>query len=350
MTTELAEMPVVKQAKAVLYTITEDTIENLRIESQGLTIRGIDDAVGIATVKEQRMKCVRARTSIEKTRKELKAESLEYGRRVDAEAKRLTALVEPIEQRLLAEENKVQAELDRIAKEKSDKVHASRLDALATVGGTMPESVVRNMTDEEFAIALAEVDRQVKERKEREAREAAEAIERKRLADEAAKRQREEAEKIAAERAELDRQRREQEEAARVERERLDAIRREQEARQAELDAERKRIEEAEAVRQREIEAERQRQAKAERDRIEAEAKAKREQEEAEAKRQQEIRDRETAERKRPDREKLMTVADAVVAIEIPEVSDHAKPVANHVRSILKQAESEIREFVANYR
>jgi len=58
------------------------------------------------------------RVAVEKKRKDLKADALEWGRKVDAEAKRISALLEPIEVHLQTEEDKVTKEKERIKAEK----------------------------------------------------------------------------------------------------------------------------------------------------------------------------------------------------------------------------------------
>ena len=66
-----------------------------------LTVKGVDDKTGLAKVHAARMEVKNCRVAVEKHRKHLKADALEYGRTVDKEAKRITALLEPIEQHLI---------------------------------------------------------------------------------------------------------------------------------------------------------------------------------------------------------------------------------------------------------
>lgn len=83
----------------VRYDVTDAAIFQIRQKYSDLTI--IDNAsyeavrLAIADVRGRR-------TAVEKRRKELKARALDYGRRVDAEAKRITGLLEPIEESLKA--------------------------------------------------------------------------------------------------------------------------------------------------------------------------------------------------------------------------------------------------------
>jgi hypothetical protein len=348
MTTAMAERPETQQPKCmlpvVLYSVTEETIANMREKFRVLAILGTEDKEGRDAVHDARMACVRARSAIEKTRKELKADSLEYGRRVDSEAKRLTDMVAPIEKRLLEQEEKIQAEIQKIEKEKSDRLYANRVEALTAVGGTVggafPEVLVRSMGDDEFAMQLAHIDRQVKERKAREEREALEAAERKRIADAEAARLKAENERLEAERIEFNRQRREQEEAQRIERERLEKIQRDQDAERQRLEAENRRLQEQEAAR-----------VKAEQDRIDTERRQKeaddraRAQAEEKARQDKEAVDR--AERLRPDMERLAAVADNVDAISVPKVSDDAQEIAEKIGAILDAAAEQIRRITS---
>src|SRR3990167_10828921 len=71
---------------------TEIVIKNLAGKYLPLTVKGVDDKEGYSTVSRALSEMVKVRTSIEATRKVLKADSLKYGRAMDAEAARLTEL------------------------------------------------------------------------------------------------------------------------------------------------------------------------------------------------------------------------------------------------------------------
>lgn len=73
----------------VKYDVTEAALETYRKEFLPLTINGLDDHEGYEKVKEARLFIRGERVNVEKRRVELKAQSLEYGRAVDAEAKRI---------------------------------------------------------------------------------------------------------------------------------------------------------------------------------------------------------------------------------------------------------------------
>jgi len=231
----------------VPYQQTEAELVAAAEQAKGLTIGGVEDRKGYALVHSARMRLKGYRTAIEAQRKDLKADALEWGRRVDAEAKRLTAIVEPTELELEAEQKRVDAERDRI-KAEAEAARKAQLDervaAFTALGYTVAPSVVAELSEADYQDALAVAQAEHAAQKERErveaeakAREEAArlaAIEAQRKADEEARRV--ERERLAAERAELER--------IRAEQARQDEIRRaEQAAAQAKLDAERRALE-----------------------------------------------------------------------------------------------------------
>jgi len=212
----------------ILYSVTKETISEMSAKYLPLTVAGIEDKEGLKVVKAARLLCRGARVAIEKTRKEAKEESLRYGQKVDAEAKRLTSLIEPIELHLTNQEELVEREIARLAKEKEDAVFAARHAMIVEAGGAVSEKFLRLMKEDEFLAELARVKIETLNRIEREA---AEAIEKKRLADEA--------EALRLERAELARLRREQEELLAAERKKQDDAAAAQRAEQRRIDRER---------------------------------------------------------------------------------------------------------------
>lgn len=292
---------------------------------------------------------VRARSKIESRRKELKAESLEFGRLVDSTAKTLIAVVTPEEQRIEAilEAVKRQKEEERKAKEAAEKARVdailSRVDEIVKIPAAHQRSVSSVVMAAQSALELLLIDESFAEFQGR-AREAkanalaelaelyAGALHDERIEAQAraerervAANQKAEAERLAKERAELEAIRRQNEaaqaEAARIERERAEAERAEIARQQAELKAERDRIE-----------AEK----REEQQRIEREQKAA----EAEAR----------IERLRPDAEKLEAVANKVEHLPLPNVSPEFATALEEMRSILIRASNQIREVVSEAR
>lgn len=173
-----------------------------------LEIQGIDDKEGYKLVKEARSLIKGTRVDIEKTRKALKEDSLRYGRAVDAEAKRITALLLPIEDHLDRQQRAIDDELERIKQEAEAKRKAAlqtRIDAFFAVGKSIDVALLMGMSEESYQAALQAANamyRAEQERLTKEARAKAEAAEILRQQEEAAKAE------IARKQVELDEERR----------------------------------------------------------------------------------------------------------------------------------------------
>jgi hypothetical protein len=170
------------------------------------------------------------RVSVEKRRVELKADALAYGRLVDSEAKRVTALVTDIEDPLKAKKAVVDNEAARV-KAEADAVKLRAIEAEIQANREKQEADARAVREAEEARLAAERAALAVERAAMEAERAKADAERK------------------AEQDRIDAEQRKVAEAQRIEREALDATRREIE--QARQDAER-----AEFERQAKIRAE----------------------------------------------------------------------------------------------
>jgi hypothetical protein len=306
MSTDLLEAPAKSQApatvpfntKPIVYGIAEKRIAELASMYLKLKVEGIEDKTGLTVVHDARMTIKQHRVDIEKTRKALKEDALRYGQTVDAEAKRLTALLEPIEAHLQAEEDRIAAEKKRIREEAEQKRHEAvlaRMNKLIGVNCTLFNYVqVQDMSEEVFAEKLGEATEAHRVAQEKAAAEKAERarlaeIERQRVEAECLEqeqrrveedaRREAEAELLRKERAELEqrkaeeaRQRHEAEERAAQERADLERQRREQQAEAERLAAERRQLEEEQARRRQAEDEQREREAQAQRERDEAKA------------------------------------------------------------------------------
>jgi hypothetical protein len=308
----------------ITYPAQAAEIAKLADEYMPLTVSGIDDKEGLELVRAARLHVKGLRVDVEKRRKELKAESLQYGRLVDSAAKKLTELLTPIEQHLEHEEGIVEREKARLKKleeERQQAIVAERIRQLQELGVIANPFHVTMMSESDFAILIAD---KVAEKLEHDKAAAAEAAERARVAAE----QKVEADKLAAERAVLEQQRKEQAAA------------------QAKIDAEHKRIADEAAAQQRADELKQAKAEAAEKARKAAiadqERKAAKEKAaaEAEAKRLAKIA------RSLPDREKLLSVADKVAEIDVPVCSIHAISVADDVGQLLVDCGDAIRELI----
>ena len=381
------------------FNVTDAAIADLSTRYMVLKINGLDDKDGFAMVHKARMDVKERRIAVEKTRKELKEDALRYGQAIDKEAKRITALLEPIENHLAEEEGKIQAEKDRIKAEADAKEAAriqSRIDTICAFGPNfngqtyavhglqIPVALVKVCTDEQFTQFIAQVqaakdaeDAKIKAEEDarraeadRLAKVAAEQeAERQRLA-EVARKQAEDAarakeEQEAAQRkAGEEKERVAKEQAAREAKIKEDAeaaerkIREEREA----LEAEKKRLADAEAARLKAIEDEK---ARIESERIHAEEveKARKEAaekavQEAKEKAQREAAElaeaerkaKEAAERKaarQPDKVKLSAFIESIESVPPPEMkTDEGRAVLAAFQGAISLAIGNVKETV----
>lgn len=281
-------------------------IEKMAEQYLPLKIKNLTDKEGYKAVREARLTVKEKRVGVEKRRKELKEDSLRFGKAVDAEAKRITALLEPIESHLEAQEDWWDALKERLKqeaiKQEQEKLQA-RVDALRQYACSIPVAALQVMDDTDFEWTLESVKAEY------------EIAEKARIAAEKEKQEAErlESERLVAIKAEQEAERLRLEEIARVQAEKEAAIKAEQDR----LAAEKKAIEDMESVRLRKIEEEK---LAAERERVRlselesarvaaAEAERIRIQEEADRWKIEEERQRQEDERQKallPEREKLM--------------------------------------------
>lgn len=316
-----------RESAVAAFSVADEKIAQWSAEFMPLTISDVGDTATLQVVHDARMTIKNTRVAVEKKRKELKADALEYGRTVDAEAKRITELLRPIEEHLAAEEDRVNAERERIRLQKIEAARAAtqaRVDALAAVGCVVSYADAQMLKESDYQVKLTEATEA--HRVEQEQAAAAE-VERQRIQAEEDARRQAESDRLAAERAELDR------------------IRAEQEAEAAKLAAERQRLADEEAARVRAAEIEKAKAEAAERAKLETEQRLQREAAEAKARAEAEAAERARIEALRPDREKLLTVAHAVAQMAVPDVSPAATAARHQVLDVLEKAASEIQRI-----
>lgn len=329
MTTRGIDMSMVEtsvDSKLIEFSKSDAAIALMAEKFLPLTLANPTDAKGFGVIHEARMLVKTKRVEIEKKRVELKADALAFGRQVDSEAKRLTALVEPIESHLADQEKIFTDERDREKREAEAKRQLElqkRIDDLDAIGAMINPAIIVAMTEAEYANFF-----QAESARLKAAKDAAEA---KRKADQDA---------VVAEA--------ERQLLARIE---LDAQRAAQQAEQAKLKAESDRLAEA----QRKIDAEKLEQQRLAQ--LEIEKRAAAEQAErlakeriaATAERERlETISRQHAEAMQPDSVKILKLADAVEALAAIQLSVAVS--AKHktkLASILRRSASEIRD-VAN--
>ena len=156
------------------FNLTDATISELAEKYGNAVIEGLDDKDGYRFVKEGEASLRGYRVQVEKTRKGLKAEALTYGRVVDAEAKRITALLTPLEWELKRKRSEIdQAKLK--AKLEAERLASlpDRLADLGLLGVEMSDEAVLAMDDNVFRSHLLNLKEEIVEAKrvEQEARE-----------------------------------------------------------------------------------------------------------------------------------------------------------------------------------
>lgn len=217
------------------YQPTDAAISEMLNRYAVLEVTGLDDRAGLEAVHEARMEVRGIRVQVEKKRKELKKDALEYGRQVDGEAKRITALLLAIEEPLAEKESIVAKEKERLAAIAAEKRKAAlqvRLDAMSKFGVVLGVAVnpleVQGWTDEEYEAQLAHLAQAHGDHvEEQERRKADEAIAAQELA--------EEREKLRVEREAMQAQQRAADEKAAAEHAKLQAEQVEIEARKQRL-------------------------------------------------------------------------------------------------------------------
>lgn len=300
--------------QVINYGVTEKAIAELRDKFSYLIDVPLSDKVGRKQLNAAITELTGLRTAVESKRKEMKAEALEYGRRLDAEAKRVTELIDTVEAPLrkhkttLAEEEaRIEAEaakkeqdrknaiLERIAairgypmklqalnSEQSAEVLAEMLDlsipdivfqeyteeAASALDAAIIQvrSIIANKVEQEAA-AREEAERKRKEDEERAERDRLQREEQARL-DEQARIQREQAERLAEQQRKIDAENAEIERRARELREQEEAAQREVERKRIYQEAQERAEREAKERQEREAE-ERKRAEAAERERLE---------------------------------------------------------------------------------
>lgn len=108
-------------SQVIEYSVTDAAIAELRQKYQGVT----DYPVVLEGVKE----LTRLRNDVERKRRDLKADALDWGRKVDGEAKRITDLLAEIEAPLKAIKKTVDDEKKRIELEKAEQ-EAARVESI----------------------------------------------------------------------------------------------------------------------------------------------------------------------------------------------------------------------------
>lgn len=314
-----------------------------------LKISGVDDKAGYTAVYDalQDVKAVRVKT--DKVRKATNESAQEWIRTNNEEAKRLTAILAPVEKHLQSERDAHEAQVEAIKAEKqriADERNQGRVNALLAVGAEIPLSEVVLMSDETFTSYLALATKSFNDIVAQVAAEAA--AEQARLDAEAAEKARiakEETDRIAADRAAIAAER------AIIEAERAENARRAAtlKAEQDALAAHRSAAEQA--ARDEQIRKDAQVKAEAQA-KAEAEAKAENERKIAahiaEQKAAEEVKAK-AIEAARPDADKLILFAAEIEIMTLPEMStDAGRAVTKEIKGLIGKLAGYTRTAAAN--
>lgn len=212
------------QAEALAtVNVTETVLAELEEKYTGLKIDGLEDRAGFQIVRNGRIYCKSLRVAAQKICKQGREEAVrEQKRWIDAE-KKVTTRIKKVEDELQAEEKRITDEKERIKREKQEaeaRRVAGIIEQFAAYGRAISFNEASAMTEEGLQIRLekAKQEHEAKLAAEEEARKEREEIERK---------QREEAEKLRVEREKLEREKKEVEERERIAREMNEAAERE---------------------------------------------------------------------------------------------------------------------------
>jgi chromosome segregation ATPase len=208
----------------VRYSVSDAQLRSLVSKFKGLPA-GVNSQEGYDRVKKALKEVSGYRTNIEKWRTKMKAGALDYGRRIDAEAKRLTGIVLEAELPLKTAKQSIDDAEARRAREAAEAVERERL-RVEEEARKAKEAEERAAREAEQARLKQEAAKLAEERKSLEAERLRVALER-RLAD---AEQAKEAERLRKQRRQLEAEmktaREQKERAEAAERERLAAVER----------------------------------------------------------------------------------------------------------------------------
>jgi chromosome segregation ATPase len=303
MSTDLTDNPT---SQVVAFSPSEAAIAQLARDYLPLKTCGLEDKEAYETVRKARIHVKTLRVEIEKRRKTLNSDALAWQKKVNAAAKQLTSLLEPIETHLLQQEG----DFERLKEEKRTAEARAREAEYQAKRKAELEELAREKAELDRQRAEIEAERQkqaaaLKAQQDaidadRRKQEEAAAAERRRLADMAKARQ-----------DELDAREAEQRARLKAEQDKIDAanrLREQQAAAAAKIEADRLHA----------IEVERARQEAAEKARIETEERLAWEAEQRSERERLAEAARIKAESLRPARDRILAIAETLSHIDVP--------------------------------
>lgn len=168
--TTTTEQPTLKtqlDGEVAEYRKADAAIESMRETYGSLIITDLENKKEVAAVVEAHRQVKAYRVQISKKGKELRAPATAFGKQVIAEEKRLLGRIQPLEDHLDNQREKLRA-AERAAKEAKEKAAAEelqrRVDAMTAVNATINLDMLKAINDEMFSLELkaateAEVER-----------------------------------------------------------------------------------------------------------------------------------------------------------------------------------------------
>jgi hypothetical protein len=156
------------------FSVADSAIAEITAQYSCLAITDVEDKAQYQVVHNARMHLRDVRVSIEKTRKEANADYVAIKKAIDDEAKRITAPLELIEQRLKVEEDKVEAHRESIRMEKARKAQEKlqdRVNKMNAVRGCSDITIISALSDDDFESELAKATTADETRKQEEEKE-----------------------------------------------------------------------------------------------------------------------------------------------------------------------------------
>lgn len=137
----------------IKYNVSEAVIQGLKDKYLHVKVTSFDDKENYEIAKRGHIEIKSLKAQIETRRKELKEDSLKFGRMVDSKAKQVVAPLIEIEDHLVAQRNVIDEEIKR-RKEEAEKAEQKKVEervtAFASCGAVLSFVDARNWTEETF--------------------------------------------------------------------------------------------------------------------------------------------------------------------------------------------------------
>lgn len=160
-------------------------LTQLKTTAETLTVTNASQTTEMALARSTRLNLKSLRVEIENKRKDLGEEALRRKQRIDSAAKELRDVIEPLEQRLLVQEQFVERQEEKRKSDLRDRRSAELQPFVVDTSlynlADMPEPAYVELLAGSKAAHVAKVERERQEREVREAKEKEEAAERERI-------------------------------------------------------------------------------------------------------------------------------------------------------------------------